>query len=99
MFKGELQLAECKSKYEPTIRVVEDDSMSPIDLHLGEPVSQWTLQKTVAATSAVAALQIKESRELFKKPSTNRSCVYMGFDPSEYPEVKYKTDDQLALSP
>jgi NADPH-ferrihemoprotein reductase len=60
---------------------------------------QWTLQKTLAATSPVSALQIKESRELFKKRSTNRSCVYMEFDPSEYPEVKYKTGDQLTRSP
>jgi hypothetical protein len=51
--------------------------MFSIGLHLGATVPQWTLQKTLAATSAVAALLITVSRELFKMLSTNQSYIYL----------------------
>ena len=47
--------------------------MFSIGLHLGAIVPRWTLQKTLATTSAAAALLIKVSRELFKMLSTTKA--------------------------
>lgn len=38
MFRNEFGYEERKLAYEPTIAVVEDDSMESIDIHNGEPV-------------------------------------------------------------
>jgi NADPH-ferrihemoprotein reductase len=99
MFKADLGLQEHKPEYEPSIKVVEDDSMTSIDLHLGEPVPQRTVRKTLAATSTVEALPIKESRELFTQTSSGRSCIHMELDLSHTPEIKYRTGDHLAVWP
>ena len=98
-FRTSLGLTERDPEYEPSIQVVEDDSMTSIDLHLGEPVPQRTAKKTAAVTSAVAPLSIKDSRELFSNTSANRSCVHMELDLTQTPQIKYKTGDHLAVWP
>ena len=98
-FRTSLGHKEGESKYEPSLRTVEDESMEPIDLHLGEPVQHHTVKKSGAKTSVVGVLQIKETRELFSKPSGTRSCVHMELDLSQTPHIGYQTGDHLAVWP
>jgi NADPH-ferrihemoprotein reductase len=99
LFRTSFEMAERDPEYEPCIRVVEDDSMTAIDLHIGEPVQQRNAKKTAAASSGIGALPIRETRELFTKPSATRSCVHMELDLGQTPQIKYKTGDHLAVWP
>ena len=99
LFRTSFGMIERNPEYEPCIRVIEDESMTAIDLHLSEPVQQRNAKKTAATSSAIGALPIKETRELFMKPSTNRSGVHMELDLSQTPQIKYKTGDHLAIWP
>jgi NADPH-ferrihemoprotein reductase len=96
-FRTSFGMVERDPEYEPCIRVVEDDSMTAIDLHTGEPIQQRNAKKTAASSSPIGALPIRETRELFTKPSASRSCVHMELDLSQTPQIKYKTGDHLAV--
>jgi NADPH-ferrihemoprotein reductase len=99
LFRTSLGMAEKDPEYEPCIRVVEDDSMTAIDLHMGEPVPQRNAKRSTATSSAIGALPIRETRELFTRPSTSRSCIHMELDLSQTPHIKYKTGDHVAVWP
>jgi NADPH-ferrihemoprotein reductase len=98
-FRTSFGMIERNPEYEPCIRVIEDESMTAIDLHLSEPVQQRNAKKTAATSSAIGTLPIKETRELFVKPSASRSGVHMELDLSQTPQIKYKTGDHLAVWP
>lgn len=92
-------MQEHELEYEPSIQVIEDDSMDTIDLFHGEPVPNKLLRRVAAATSPVKALPLKESRELFATPSSTRSCIHTELDLSKIPEIKYQTGDHLVVWP
>lgn len=94
-FKQSLGLQECDVVYEPSLSVIEDDSLEPIDLHQGEPVVD---AKVTAGTSAIKPLPIKEMRELFST-SAGRNCLHADLDISAFPEMSYKTGDHLSVWP
>ncbi|KAF2090285.1 riboflavin synthase domain-like protein [Saccharata proteae CBS 121410] len=96
-FKQDLHYEEREIKYEPTISVVEDESLEPIDLHHGEPVHARDNPKAAAACSPIKPLTIQNPRELFTTP--DRNCIHMDLDLSEHPEINYKTGDHLAVWP
>jgi NADPH-ferrihemoprotein reductase len=83
--------------YEPSLEIVEDSSLEPIDLHQGVPPEKMT-GKTAAAQSKIFALPITESRELFSETG-ERNCIHMELDLTEHPELKYKTGDHLGVWP
>jgi NADPH-ferrihemoprotein reductase len=95
--KHELHIEERPPVYEPTLKVVEDDSLTITDLHLGEPVESIRGKKSNTLCSPIRPLTIKESREI--ATSTDRSCIHMELDISQYPELKYKTGDHVAIWP
>jgi NADPH-ferrihemoprotein reductase len=95
--KRKLKLEEKPPVYEPTLKVVEDDSLTISDLHLGEPVESSRGKKTNALCSPIRPLTIKESRVI--TTSTDRNCIHMELDISQYPELKYKTGDHVAIWP
>jgi NADPH-ferrihemoprotein reductase len=95
--KTEFQLEEKNPEYDPTLAVIEDDSLTLIDLNLGEPVQRLYAKRSAAACSPIRALPVKSCREL-ATPS-DRRFLHMEFDLSQYPEVKYKTGDHLAIWP
>ena len=99
LFRESFGMVERDPEYEPCIRVVEDESMTAIDLHLGDPVQQRNAKKSAAASSAIGALPIKETRQLFSKSSASRSCVHLELDLSQTTKIKYKTGDHLAVWP
>ncbi|KAG4436551.1 hypothetical protein IFR05_007946 [Cadophora sp. M221] len=88
---GTLGYQEVPWKYMPTFKVVEDGSLTPIDLHDGEP----THSDTSRSCSAIRALKVLNSKELFK--SGDRNCLHMDLDLLEHPDLHYKTGDHLAV--
>lgn len=96
LFRNEFGYEEKEMAYEPTVAVVEDDSMTVIDLHCGEPVPQRDLFKTTSS-SAIRALPVLAAEELLTSP--DRNCLHMEVDFSSFPDVKYKTGDHLAVWP
>jgi len=97
VFKTQLGFQEVEAKYVPSLEVVEDESLEPIDLHNGDPSSQVDVPKSAAQCSAVCTLNIANSRELFT--SSDRNCLHMDVDLSTQPELTYKTGDHLAIWP
>lgn len=94
-FKKTLGYQECDVVYEPSLSVEQDTSLEPIDLHQGEPVVD---AKTLAGSSAIKPLPIKDMRELFST-SAGRNCLHAELDLSGFPEINYKTGDHLSVWP
>ncbi|KAK6201991.1 hypothetical protein LQW54_009204 [Pestalotiopsis sp. IQ-011] len=85
-------------KYEPVYNVVEDESLEPQDLHIGEPVeSRDNNGKAAAANSPIRPMKIKAARELFS--NSKRNCLHLDLDITEHPQISYKTGDHLAVWP
>lgn len=97
VLKNTLGFEEFEATYQPTILVEQDDSLVPIDCFNGEPVHDANHKKALAGCSAIKALPVKESRELFK--SSTRNCLHAEFDLTAYPEITYKTGDHLSVWP
>lgn len=96
MFHEKMGLEERPEQYEPTLRVVEDTSLDIVDLNIGEPVKVRTSKKG-AAVSPIQALSVKNVKKLFS--TEDRSCLHLELDIDDFPEVKYKTGDHLAVWP
>ena len=97
VLQRDLGYEQKESVYEPTITIIEDDSLMPIDLHLGEPIeARNSRSRSSVLESSVSALPLVKARELFAS-SSNRNCLHMEFDLSRFPEVKYKTGDHMAI--
>ncbi|KXL44864.1 hypothetical protein M433DRAFT_77111 [Acidomyces richmondensis BFW] len=83
--------------YEPSLQLIEDPSLEPIDLHNGIPKS-INHCKTPSNHSKVYQLRVIQSRELFGS-TDDRNCIHMELDLSEYADLKYKTGDHLGVWP
>lgn len=92
----EMGYEERESIYEPTIKVIEDDSLTCIDLNLGEPVHSHSKSSTLI--SPVAAFPVVISKELFS-PTSTRNYLHMAFNLTLFAEIKYKKGDPLAVWP
>ncbi|KAJ5659443.1 hypothetical protein N7507_005894 [Penicillium longicatenatum] len=97
VFRDKLGFKEVEATYAPSLKVEEDESLEPIDLHHGEPSSQVDTPKGAAQSSPIRSLSIINSRELFT--SSNRNCLHMDVDLSNQPDLTYKTGDHLAIWP
>ena len=97
MLRSDLHYTEKDPEYEPTLCVAEDDSMTAIDLYLGEPVAPRDIKRVALTRSPIHALPVKVARELFTTPT--RNCLHIEVDLSHYPELKYKTGDHLGVWP
>jgi NADPH-ferrihemoprotein reductase len=105
----QLGLKEREQEYEPSIKVVLDDSIDISGVYLGEPLASNSSSSNAGHTqsgpsSAIVPLPICAARELlpdgaFAGGSKSRSCLHLELDLSEHPEVKYKTGDHLAVRP
>ena len=90
-------MEERDDAHEPTLSVVEDESFKPVDLYHREPVHARDSAKSIATCSSIKALTIQNSRELFS--SSSRNCIHIELDPSNQPELHYKTGDYLVVWP
>jgi NADPH-ferrihemoprotein reductase len=97
-FRTELGYAERDPVYEPSLKVFEDESLEPIDLHHGVPSSSVVGIKGNNGMSAVYSLPVKMTKELYQD-SEHRNCIHMEVDLNEYPELRYKTGDHLGVWP
>ncbi|KAH6669068.1 putative NADPH-cytochrome P450 reductase [Halenospora varia] len=91
-----LGIEERLEQYEPSIRVVEDCSLDIIDLHIGEPLRAPGRSKT-PAISHVQPLPIRVARKLLT--TSDQNCLHLELDIGDFPELKYKTGDHLAIWP
>lgn len=97
LFHAHFGLEEKPAGYTPIISIVEDDSLTAIDLFQGEPAHSRHNLKSSATCSPTRALTILDTEELFQ--SSQRNCVHMELDLSDHPDVAYKTGDHLAVWP
>ncbi|KAK1496393.1 NADP/FAD dependent oxidoreductase [Colletotrichum cuscutae] len=97
VFRDELKLQEHEVVHEPSLAVVEDESLEPQDLHIGEPVHLIEGSGKSTANSAIKALKIKNARSLFSSPG--RSCLHLDLDLGNSSQITYKTGDHLAVWP
>ncbi|TDZ31867.1 NADPH--cytochrome P450 reductase [Colletotrichum spinosum] len=92
-----LNLTEHEVKHEPSLAVVEDESLEPQDLHIGEPVHLIEGSGKSTANSAIKALKIKKAYDLFNTPG--RSCLHLDLELDSNSQLAYKTGDHLAVWP
>ena len=97
LFREKMEFEERPEQYEPTLCVVEDTSLDLIDLNIGEPIKSQTSKKGAVAISPIQALPIKVAKKLLN--TTDRNCLHFELDTNEFPELKYKTGDHLAVWP
>jgi NADPH-ferrihemoprotein reductase len=97
LFQGTLGFVERPAQYEPTLKVIEDTSLDIIDLHLGEPIKSRTAKKGSAQTSPIQPLPVKTAKELLA--TEERNCLHLDLSLHDFPELKYKTGDHLAVWP
>ncbi|EEU46896.1 uncharacterized protein NECHADRAFT_36849 [Fusarium vanettenii 77-13-4] len=97
-FQEKLGYEERDIPYEPSIKIVEDESLDIMDLNLGEPVQNRSgPAKIVKQYSPIRPLTVQESRELYTSPG--RNCIHMELDLSDQAELRYRTGDHLAVYP
>ncbi|KAM0507865.1 hypothetical protein ACHAP8_000067 [Fusarium lateritium] len=97
-FQEKLGYQERDIPYEPSIRLIQDDSLDIMDLNLGEPIPNRSgPAKVVKQYSPIRPLAIQSSQELYTSPG--RNCLHMELDISDQPELRYRTGDHLAIYP
>lgn len=96
-FRNGMGIEEKPEQYEPTLKITEDTSLDVIDLHVGEPINSRLGKRGAMAVSSIHALSIKHASKLLS--TSVRNCLHIEFDTNEFPELKYKTGDHLAVWP
>jgi NADPH-ferrihemoprotein reductase len=97
--KSTFGLEEHDPLYEPSIEVIEDASVDAATTSHGVPPEQAFSRAAARSLSAIHALQIKSSHELFKS-TEDRNCLHMEIDLSAaITGLKYKTGDHLGVWP
>ncbi|KZL71813.1 nadp fad dependent oxidoreductase [Colletotrichum incanum] len=97
VFCETLKLQEHEVVHEPSLSVIEDESLEPQDLHIGEPVHLIEGSGKSTANSAIKPLKIKKAYSLFSSPG--RSCLHLDLDLGSSSQLTYKTGDHLAVWP
>jgi NADPH-ferrihemoprotein reductase len=95
----QLGLMEREPEYEPSIKVVMDDSIDVSGVYLGEPLGSNSSALSSGPSSSIVPLPICATRELLAGASKSRSCLHLEVDLAQHPEIKYKTGDHIAVRP
>lgn len=84
--------------YEPSIRIVEDDSDQRDSISRSGPWTEQKDRKTMRTMSPNHELSVKAARELFDETS-DRNCLHMEIDlnVNEYTGLKYRTGDHVGV--
>jgi NADPH-ferrihemoprotein reductase len=88
---------ERAATYEPSLKVIEDTSLDIIDLHTGEPIKSNSKSKALNKVSPIHSLPVKTAKKLLD--TEERNCLHLELDLQEFPELKYKTGDHIAVWP
>lgn len=98
LFGEKLGFQQRHVPYTPSFAVIEDASLSQIDLHHGDPIGRRSgFAKARNAYSPIKSLAIQEVRGLYNSSET--SCLHIELDLAEHPELRYQTGDHLAIYP
>jgi NADPH-ferrihemoprotein reductase len=98
ILKSAFNLEEHDPVYEPAIRVIEALNIDAATINHGMPLEVANGRAAARTMSAIHALQIKSSHELFKVTG-DRNCLHMEIDLASVAGLKYKTGDHLAVWP
>jgi len=98
VLKHTFDLEEHDPVYEPAIRVTENTTADNTSDKHGVPLEIATSRAAARTISAIHALQVKSSHELFKT-TADRNCLHMEIDLSSVTGLKYKTGDHLGVWP
>ncbi|KAJ9611873.1 hypothetical protein H2204_015115 [Knufia peltigerae] len=82
-----------RRSYEPALKVVPDNSLDIIDLHLGQPINRSTT-RSMAASSDITEVRVVHSHVL---ASPSKPCIHVDLDISHIPRFKYRTGDHLSV--
>ena len=88
---------ELPNKYDPTFKIVQDDSLTVADLVVREPTMPRAGRRADLPTSAIYPLPIARITKLYT--SMERSCLHMEVNLSDHNKLKYTTVDHLAIWP
>jgi NADPH-ferrihemoprotein reductase len=94
-FTSDLGYTEVPNNYDPTFKIVQDDSLTAADLVVGEPTMPRAGGRADLPTSAIYPLPITRITELYI--SMERSCIHVEVDLSSHNKLKYTTGDHLAI--
>jgi NADPH-ferrihemoprotein reductase len=98
ILKSAFNLEEHDPVYEPAIRVIEGLNINAARMNNGVPLEVAKGRAAARTMSAIHALQVKSSHELFKVTG-DRNCLHMEIDLASVAGLKYKTGDHLAVWP
>lgn len=97
VMKAALNYQEQEFVYVPVLSTTYDASIEVADVHHGVPIAPLQVKKGELERSKIHALPLTEARELFS--NSERSCLHLEFDIGQFPQLKYKTGDHLAVWP
>jgi NADPH-ferrihemoprotein reductase len=98
ILKDTFDLEEHDPVYEPAIQVIANTTTNDTSISHGVPLEIATSRVAARTISAIHALQVKSSHELFKT-TADRNCLHMEIDLSSVTGLKYKTGDHLGVWP
>lgn len=97
IMKIALNYQEQEFVYVPVLSTTFDASIELAEVHHGVPIAPLQVKKGELEQSKIYALPLTEARELFS--NSERSCLHLEFDIGQFPQLKYKTGDHLAVWP
>ncbi|RFU28425.1 hypothetical protein B7463_g7907, partial [Scytalidium lignicola] len=96
-FREKLNLQDQEFKYEPKYTIEDMLPSTETAVQSGEPIWRPEYLKVADTYSPVRALPIKISKDLLSTPQ--RNCLHIELNLAQYPDLKYKTGDHLAIWP
>ena len=95
VFAIDLRFPQKKAEHDPSLSVIEDDCLISIDLYNGVPIPLKKTNKAALMSLPIQPQPVGMAKEHFMTPS--RSCLHLELDLTQFPEMKYKTGDHLAV--
>jgi NADPH-ferrihemoprotein reductase len=97
LFCERLNYTQRPDVYEPVLSIIDKDLSSEADIHTGIPLPTKHSNGLASELSHIRMLPVKEAKALIIVPE--RGSLHVELDISDYPELKYKTGDHLAVWP
>ena len=96
--KSSLGFVEQPRSYQPTLQIsFSDDALSGADIYIPQFSKRATNFRGQLNLSAIHKVLISKAVNL--TPHSNRTCLHVEVDISEYPELKYDIGDHMGIWP